>query len=178
MKMLMKKRIAKGFSLIEAIMVLGLSGVALTATLLSSGSVQDSSKAGNIIGGLNAIKSSVREIYTNVPTYNGINVANLINTGEMPGNYTEGTVMVHDFGQGILVASTAFSGIPDMAFTVTLVNIPDEVCADLVVKTAMAAKIVTVGGSVVKALNDVTLNTSNIVAQCTGAPKDIAYTYL
>ena len=184
---------AKGFSLIELLLVLGVLAILLVAAFVVYPQVRDRNQANAEVANLTSIKASINNLYAS----RGGNYAGLTTTvanqarafpQSMNGGTYTGATITSAWGGTVAVAEgaavAAAGGLPAIpagrSFTVTYTAVPDGVCLGLVSGAATNFARVAVGSTQVVtgpvagggggAATPGGFNPATAAAACTGNP--------
>lgn len=177
MKSFSFNRNAKGFSLIELLLVLGVLAILLVAAFVVYPQVRDRNQANAEVANLTSIKANLNNLYApRGGNYAGLttevaNQARAFPASMNGGTYTASAPITSSWGGSVTVAATttAVAGIPaGRAFSITYNGVPSGVCLGLVSGAATNFQSVTVGGTEV--VTSAGFNPATAAAQCNGTP--------
>lgn len=141
---------AKGFSLIELLLVLGVLAILLIAAFVVYPQVRDRNQANAEVTNLTALKANITNLYASKGgNYTGLTTAVANQARAFPSSMNGGTFtgsnpsIKSSWGEDVAVA--AGSGTPPRTFTVTYTNVPAGVCLGLVSGAAGNFQDITVG---------------------------------
>lgn len=142
---------AKGFSLIELLLVLGVLAILLVAAFVVYPQVRDRNQANAEVSNLTAIKANITNLYASKGgNYAGLtnlvaNRARAFPSSMNGGDFATSTPTVTSaWGQN--VTAVASSGAAPRTFEITYTNVPAGVCLGLVSGAAGNFQDITVGG--------------------------------
>ena len=160
-----KRQRQKGMSLIQALFVLVLGGIALSVALNQYQSGEKSSRVQKNVGDVMEIVGQAKSNYGQY-SYKNLTTEVAVKGGVIPSRLADtATTAKNDFGGDITLIATAPA---DGTATLTFTNILPEMCTQLVAATAGSARLISVGGTVVKPM-DGELNMGTLSDQCTAA---------
>lgn len=146
---------AKGFSLIELLLVLGVLAILLVAAFVVYPQVRDRNQANAEVSNLTAIKANVTNLYASKGgNYKGLDNTVAVQARVYPSNMTtlagtgSGTSTANSAWGGD-VTTVAGAGTNPRTFTVTYTAVPAGVCLGLVSGAAGNFSDITVGGTTV-----------------------------
>lgn len=173
---------AKGFSLIELLLVLGVLAILLVAAFVVYPQVRDRNQANTEASNLTSIKAGVNNLYASKGgNYTGLtagvaNQARVFPASMNQGTYTDAAPITSSWGGTVAVAvngaATAATRTPggviaaNRSFTITYSSVPDGVCLPLVSSAANNFQGVTVGTTEV--LTSTGFDPARAAAACTG----------
>lgn len=166
---------AKGFSLIELLLVLGVLAILLVAAFVVYPQVRDRNQANAEISNLTAIKANVNNLYASRGgLYTGLDNDVAMDARVYPSSMISGSASTSSWGQAVtVVENTAALALPEggtipagRSFTVTYANVPEGVCLGLVSGAATNFQQVSVGGEDVKDANG--FNPGDAAGACQG----------
>ena len=159
-----KKKLSRGFTLIEILLVVGFIALASIGVYVVYNKVQTGNAANTEARNLDTLRAGVKNLYGASVNYSGISPSVLLNGRVVPDNMRDssGANIVNSFGGIVTVASATYGGGADNnAFTITYPNVPADVCA----------KFVTVAGN---AFNNVAVERTSVKDTATGSTLDIS----
>ena len=142
---------AKGFSLIELLLVLGVLAILLVTAFVVYPQVRDRNQANAEVSNLTALKANITNLYASKGgNYTGLTTAVANQARAFPssmngGTYTASAPVTSSWGN--TVAVDVGSGTPPRTFTVTYNNVPAGVCLGLVSGAAGNFQDITVGST-------------------------------
>lgn len=145
---------AKGFSLIELLLVLGVLAILLVAAFVVYPQVRDRNQANAEVSNLTSIKANINNLYAaRGGLYTGLttdvaNAARAFPQSMNGGVYAAGTAISSSWGGTVTTAvnAAAVAGIPaNRSFNITYTNVPAGVCLGLVSGAAANFQSVVVG---------------------------------
>lgn len=170
MKLSFQRARAKGFSLIELLLVLGILAVFLITAFVFYPQVRDRNQANTEVANLTSIKANINNLYAaKGGNYNGLtspiaNQARAYPSSMNGGVFTSGATITSAWGQPVV--AEASTGTAPRTFTVTYTAVPAGVCLGLVSGAAGNFQDITVGGSSVFSGTPLTLNPTTAAIQC------------
>lgn len=165
---------AKGFSLIELLLVLGVLAILLVAAFVVYPQVRDRNQANAEVSNLTTIKANINNLYAaRGGNYNGLdegvaNQARVFPTSMNGGDFSAEADITTAWGEGVTIAPAPLNGNADRAFTITYAGVPEGVCLGLVSGAAGNFEDVTVGGTTVMT-TDGQFDPAAAAAQCNTA---------
>lgn len=140
---------AKGFSLIELLLVLGVLAILLVAAFVVYPQVRDRNQANAEVSNLTAIKANITNLYASRGgNYDGLttdvaNQARAFPSSMNGGSYTAGTTINAAWGGEVTVEE----GTNNRLFEIEYTAVPDGVCLGLVSGAASNFQQVEIGGT-------------------------------
>lgn len=133
----------RGFTLIEALVVLGIAAIVITAVVMKAGSANNKAKAQNMISDVATMVSDVKNAYSSSSSgYDGLTTTVAVNLKVVAPDLPVSSGKVKDqFPNGEVTIQEGSS--PDF-FTITYTNVPSEVCNQV---------ITTLGGATFQSIN-------------------------
>lgn len=158
-----------GSTLIEIIMVVAMVALFTIGVLNYYNSAKESSNVEQTISGLTSLTSVVRNQFTIQGDFQGLTEAVVYNFANLPVTMKGSTsgVLVHPWDKSA-AAITMTTAAPYDTFTINLVGLADNICADIASKTFRHFDQVSVGGATIT--NVPTANTA-----CTGGTNTLAF---
>ncbi|HAV7522265.1 TPA: pilus assembly protein [Escherichia coli] len=128
-KMIIKNKMEKGLSLIEASMVLALSAIVVSGVMFYYQSASDSNKTQNTVSQVMSVMSAINGLYVGQASYNGLSDTVLYNSSAVPANYKGSTGVINNpFGGRLHVApNTGTSG----GYALLLDGVPQSSCVNI-----------------------------------------------
>lgn len=162
---LKKKNKARGFTLIEILLVVGFIALAGIGVYVVYNKVQTGNAANTEARNIDTLRAGIKNIYGASVNYNGIQASVLLNGRVVPDNMRNaaGTAIVNSFGGTVTVAAATFGtgAAADNAFAITFPNVPADVCSKLVTVGGNSFNKVSVAGTDVKDTSSTTGATAN-----------------
>ena len=124
--MLMKKRIQKGFSLLELLLVVAVGAVLILAGLAVYQNVTSGQQASEIGRLVTLIKEETNQLYKNESTYTGLNNTILISAGIIPQKYATSSTAITAPGNRAVTVTPSGNN-----FTVALDITDNAICTEL-----------------------------------------------
>ena len=171
---------AKGFSLIELLLVLGVLAILLVAAFVVYPQVRDRNQANAEVANLTSIKANINNLYASRGgSYQGLTTPIAVQARAVPssmvGNNFDGTV-APTAAWGDNVTIVAGTGTQPREFVITYANVPEGVCLGLVSGAATNFQDVKVGGTTVFG-TDGQFNPGTAAIRCANAEtRDVAFT--
>lgn len=127
---------AKGFSLIELLLVLGVLAILLVAAFVVYPQVRDRNQANAEVSNLTTIKANINNLYASRGgNYEDLSNVIAINARAYPPNMVSGTTANSAWGSPVNVAANAAATAgmqPNRSFTITYNAVPEGVCLGMV----------------------------------------------
>ncbi|MCA8354224.1 type 4 pilus major pilin [Burkholderia cepacia] len=159
-----KKKAARGFTLIEILLVVGFIALAGIGIYVVYNKVQTGNAANTEARNLDTLRAGVKNLYGASVNYANITPAVLLNGRVVPDNMRDaaGANIVNSFGGTVGVAQATYGtgAAANNAFAITYPNVPADVCS----------KFVTVGGN---SFNRVVVGTTPVKDTATGQILDV-----
>ena len=152
------KRQQRGFSLVELMIVLGISAVLILGVYSLYTSIDSSQETQTEAQNIQAIATKIKSIYAGRNTYTGLATANIVTANGFPMNMLDGTTPYNAWGGAVTTTINATAG-----FDITYPDVPAANCQELVNAVANMFRNITIGATAVKtagALNAATLATT------------------
>lgn len=165
-----KKKIARGFTLIEVLLVVGFIALASIGVYVVYNKVQTGNAANTEARNIDALRAGVKNIYGGSTSYNGLDNTVALQARIVPDNMRSAaagaTDITNSFGGRVTVASTSFGtgAAPNNAFTIQYEGVPIDVCAKLATSAGAGFNRVQVNGTQVKSTITATGNELNVAA--------------
>lgn len=159
-----KKKAARGFTLIEILLVVGFIALAGIGIYVVYNKVQTGNAANTEARNLDTLRAGVKNLYGASVNYSGIAPSVLLNGRVVPDNMRDaaGANIINSFGGTVTVAAATYGGgAANNAFSIGYPNVPADVCS----------KFVTVGGN---AFNRVVVGTTQVKDTASGQILDVA----
>lgn len=176
-----KKKAARGFTLIEILLVVGFIALAGIGIYVVYNKVQTGNAANTEARNLDTIRAGVKNLYGGSVNYAGIGAPVLINGHVVPDSMVSGNTIVNSFGGTVTVAATTFGGgAANNAFTITYPNVPLDVCSKLTTTAGQGYNQVVVAGTTVKDTSTATANLLDVTkttTACGGGTGSVTITF-
>ncbi len=176
---------AKGFSLIELLLVLGVLAILLVAAFVVYPQVRDRNQANAEVSNLTAIKANISNLYASRGgNYGGLttgiaNQARAFPSSMNGGQYGSTTAITTAWGDGVEIgaAPDAAAAVATGGRTYAIVyeNVPAGVCLGLVSGAASNFQDVIVGGTSVFNGTPVQFNPGTAAAACANGGVNVAF---
>ncbi|MBC8737281.1 prepilin-type N-terminal cleavage/methylation domain-containing protein [Paraburkholderia sp. UCT31] len=164
-----------GFTLIELAIVLAIAAAVIYVGFAVVPSLLASNKSNAETSALPAIVAKIQKNYATQPNFAGVTTAGLIGLDVFPPEYVNGAALADRWGGTITPAvATIVTASDGIALTYT--NIPQQECVDVAVGMERTMRIISVGGTVVKADGGV-LNRTTLGTQCNNATNTMVFTF-
>lgn len=173
---------AKGFSLIELLLVLGVLAILLVAAFVVYPQVRDRNQANAEVSNLTAIKANVTNLYAS----KGGNYAGLTNTVAVqarvfPSNMTTSTGSTSStansaWGGTVAVVAAGTGTSANREFTVTYSTVPSGVCLGLVSGAAGNFKQIRVGSTDVMTGTPASFQPATAATACNASDPTVVFT--
>lgn len=173
---------AKGFSLIELLLVLGVLAILLVAAFVVYPQVRDRNQANTEVSNLTTIKAGVNNLYAaKGGNYTDLakpiaNQARVFPASMNNGTYTAGQAITSSWGGDVdIAANTAAQGgfAANRTFRVTYVAVPNGVCLPLVSGAAGNFTSIQIGaaaGAGAEVISSTGFDPAAAAVACAGAP--------
>lgn len=156
-------RKAKGFSLIELLLVLAVAVLLIVVGFVLYQQNAEGARSDQAQKQLLGLRSGIARLYT-TPNYTGISAASIITAGQAPSNMVNGNALQGPWGGAVTVAAANWNGGTANAFTITFNNVPRSECNTMAAAVQNNFVGITVGSTAVKnattAFNSTTLATA------------------
>lgn len=141
-----------GFTLLElmiaaVLLALGIAGIYKGVTDYMS-----NDRANREMKELPTIITAIQQKYAQRQNYAGATTAGLINLGVFPQSWVSGATLQNRWGGTVTVGTATLVSAND-ALTLTFTQMPQAECADVIPGIEQSVRVVTVGGTSVKANN-------------------------
>jgi type II secretory pathway pseudopilin PulG len=152
---LKKKNAARGFTLIEILLVVGFIALLSIGIFMTYNKVQSGNVANTEARNIATIQAGIKNIYAGSVDYSTITVTALLQAYVVPDSMRSpagaaATQIMNTFGGTVTVAPTAFNGGTNNAFDITYNNVSLDVCSKLASVAGQNFNKVLVGGTAVK----------------------------
>lgn len=166
---LIKNRKAKGFSLLEILLVLAVAAAFVIGAFLLLPKAQSGTRADTESKNISTIVAGVKSLYTSSSTYTGLTNTVASNAKIFPDNMLNGSsVDPLNAWKGTLTVAAAATGPSATAgssFTITDTAVPASECTKIVTGISGSFYTVQVGSTVVKSAGG-TLDTATVATAC------------
>jgi len=139
-----------GFTLTELAVVTVIGAVLIGASLKPVQGMIADSRANSEIQELSVVIPKIQNKYFNKSDYTGVTTAGLANNGIFRKERVSGTSLVNRWGGAITVAVATTTTTND-SVTLTYTKVPEQECKGIIPQLDNIVRIVTVGGTSVKA---------------------------
>lgn len=161
------KKIKKGFTLTEVLLVLGIAAIIIIIIFLTLPKVIASSKASQDAKNVVFLQSAIRGIYNGQASYSGVSTDVLLKAKVVPDNMIanpeqgSGSDIINAFSGKVYI------GIVTNGFSIALANIPPDACVKIVTAAASSFYQVTANSVNVKAYYSTPqMDITNVTTQC------------
>lgn len=167
----------KGFTLVELGIVLALIGIGLFYAVSKLSSTGAESKAQAVTSDLaSMVVPSIKRVYATQSSYTGVTIATLRDNNVFPNSWNVSGTITGPFAGAVTVAAATFVTAGD-ALSLTIPNVPKEVCPSIVNMMSSGIEQIAVGGTTVKP-NQGALDIAALGTQCAAANStSIAFTF-
>lgn len=178
-----KKKAARGFTLIEILLVVGFIALAGIGIYVVYNKVQTGNAANTEARNLDTLRAGVKNLYGGTVNYGTLTQTVLLQGRVVPDNMRDatGANIINSFGGTVTVAPATFGGgAANNAFTITYPNVPLDVCSKFVTVGGNGFNKVVVGTTTVKDTSAATgnvLDVAGTAAACNGATGSITITF-
>jgi prepilin-type N-terminal cleavage/methylation domain-containing protein len=170
----------KGFTLVETIIVILIGGLILAGIASGVNKAMGGQRSNSEISHVQSMSTAVKKIYAGRATYNGLSNTVARQMNAVPGEFFGAAAgdITNRWGGTVTVAPVALSGINDAGFTMTVTNVPEFECKEVIPALDSVTLSVTVGGNSVKAVNAST-DISSLATECAagGGANTLVYTF-
>lgn len=178
-----KKKIARGFTLIEVLLVVGFIALASIGVYVVYNKVQTGNAANTEARNVDALRAGVKNIYGGSTSYNGLTNTVALNARIVPDNMrTSGstTAITNSFGGTVTLGTVTFGtgAAANNAFTIQYAGVPIDVCAKLVTTAGAGFNRVQVNGTEVKSTITATGNELNVATTASSCNQDAGNTLI
>lgn len=184
-----KKKAARGFTLIEILLVVGFIALAGIGIYVVYNKVQTGNAANTEARNLDTIRAGVKNLYGGTVNYGTVSETVLLQGRVVPDGMRDaaGTAIINSFGGTVKVSPTTFGGgAANNAFVILYPKVPLDVCSKFVTVGGNGFNKVEIGGVGGTAVKDTSKATGNVIdvagtaAACNGGTGsiDIAFTSL
>lgn len=182
-----KKKIARGFTLIEVLLVVGFIALASIGVYVVYNKVQTGNAANTEARNIDALRAGVKNIYGGSTSYNGLSNEVALNARIVPDNMRTSnstTAITNSFGGKVTLGPKKFgaTAAANNAFTIRYEGVPIDVCAKLATSAGAGFNEVEVNGTPVKSTIKPTGNELNVAltaSSCnSNAGNDLIFTSL
>lgn len=118
------RRRARGMTLIETAMVLGLAALVAAGVMYFFTSANNGQKTNEAVSQLAAIQQATRSMFAGQPTYDGLTAQILAESRQLPNKMVNGTALQNSFGGDITIGTAN----ANTNFTVQFSGLPGEAC--------------------------------------------------
>jgi type II secretory pathway pseudopilin PulG len=174
MKLFKNKKVQKGFTLVEILLVVGFIALAGIGIYTVYSKVQMSNAALTEGKNLDTLRAGVKGLYGGSQNYVGL-INKVLNDARVTPDpmravpYVIGATAINNtFGGAVTVLPLNLGGGTNNGFEVTYPNVPGAVCAKLVTGAGNAWDAITVNGAIVKAFGTGTINIATLATNCAG----------
>jgi type II secretory pathway pseudopilin PulG len=174
MKFIKINKKAKGFTLIEILLVVGFMALAGLAIYTIYNQVSLGNSANQEGRNLDSIRAGTKTLFGGTKNYASVTNA-VLNDGRVTPDtmravpYVAGdTSITNSFGGDVTIAPTSLGGGTNNGFRVTYNAVPGAVCSKLVPGAGTAWDQVTVAGTVVKTFGTGSLDIAALTTACAG----------
>lgn len=181
MKLNLKKKSSRGFTLVEILLVVGFIAIAGIGVYTVYSKVTASQAANLESRNLDTLRAGVKNLFAGQSNYTNISATVLNNARVTPQAMVSGNNILNSFGGAVTVAAVGLGGGAANGFTITYANVPANVCAKLVTTGGAQFDVVTIGGGTpVKAFGSNALDSIETANQCgaTDAAKTLVFSSL
>ena len=175
-------RKAQGFSLIELLLVLAIVAALAVAAFIIYPRVQAGTAANSASQTLSSASASVRSVFTS-GNYSNLNAAAAVNGKFFPASYGAAAPLTNEWGGAADINGSTRDGTTATTgaryFTISLADVPAEVCKRLAPAAAANFGRVAIGTNVVVdsyADTAVPLNEATVLTNCGSAPVTMTFT--
>lgn len=165
-----------GFTLIELGIVLALAALAIFFAVSKLTTTSNQTRAQNFAMDMSQAVTSTKRLYATQSDYSAITIAALRDNSVFPIQWKVGTKITGPWGGDVSASAATLNSANDAA-TLTIPNMPTEVCSEAVRALSGGIEKITVVDTVVKA-NNGSLNVATLGAQCASATAvDVGFTF-
>ncbi len=161
-----KKKAARGFTLIEILLVVGFIALAGIGIYVVYNKVQTGNAANTEARNLDTLRAGVKNLYGGTVNYGTVSETVLLQGRVVPDNMRDaaGTAIINSFGGTVKVTPTTFGGgAANNAFVILYPKVPLDVCAKFVTVGGNGFNKVEIGGIGGTAVKDTSKTTGNVI---------------
>ncbi|UZF16131.1 type 4 pilus major pilin [Ralstonia pseudosolanacearum] len=169
-----KKKAARGFTLIEILLVVGFIALAGIGIYVVYNKVQTGNAANTEARNLDTLRAGVKNLYGASVNYGTVSETVLLQGRVVPDSMRDaaGTAIINSFGGTVKVVPATFGGgAANNAFTIKYPNVPLDVCSKFTTVGGNGFNLVVVNGTPVKDTSKTTgnvLDVAGTAAACNG----------
>lgn len=165
-----------GFTLVELLIAAVLLALAIAGVYKGVADYMSNDRANREMKELPAIITAIQQKYAQRQSYAGATTAGLINLGVFPQSWVIGNTLQNRWGGTVTVGTATLVAAND-ALTLTVTQVPQAECTDVIPGLEQSVRVVTVGGTEVKPNNAQTDMTAlGTACAAGGAANTIVYT--
>lgn len=175
MKIFIRNRKLKGFSLLELLLVLGIIAALIVAAFIVYPKVRTSQIVDAESKNIATIRAGLLALYSSTTNITTVNNTVGINAQIFPDNMlvqSGGTVsdVVNGFKGQVKLSATNYASYGKVVFNISYANVPQDACVKLVTAVAPSMSMVNIGGSYAKSdLSNVDWSVANAATACNSA---------
>jgi type II secretory pathway pseudopilin PulG len=168
MKFLNRKKLARGFTLVEILLVVGFIALASIGIYVIYTKVSVTNQANTEGHNLDTLRAGIKNLYGGQSTYTGLTQVVAVNARIVPDSMvtTGATTITNSFGGNVTIAPANLGAGTNNGFTITYPNVPGAVCSKLASTGGTGFDAVSIGGTVVKTFGTNTMNIATVATQC------------
>lgn len=176
MKIQQRKK-QQGYSLVEIGIVMAIVAIGLFYAISKGVEMNNQSKSQSVAQDLaSTIVPNAKRLYATQSSYTGVTIGALRDNNVFPGTWNVAGTITGPFTGAVTTSAATFVTAGD-ALTITVPNVYQSICSDIVRMMAGGIEQIAVGGTVVQAYQG-TLNVGTLGTQCAAAASSsIAFTF-
>jgi len=129
----------KGLTLIEVLLALGVAAIIIVGAIAFFSSAASAARVNQAQSEVQAFVASVNSLYVAQPNFAGLSGTVLDSAGKVPaGIRVSAGVVRNPFGGTYTFDPAAFNGAENAAFTVTMNNVPQSSCVEMLSSTSLS----------------------------------------
>lgn len=123
----------RGLTLVEAVMVLGVSSMVLAGIIVFYNMASMSSKINSTTNQIAELNGIIHNVYTAAANYSTLNNTAMIDSETIPASMVEGSNIIHKFKNTITLSSANYNGGNNNTYYITLDGLPNQACNNIAV---------------------------------------------
>jgi len=170
------RRRAKGVTLLELAMYLGIAGIIAGGVMTYYSSSSNAQRVTDSLSMLGSVQQTVRAIYAGSSDFTGVDAAVVANSNQLPRKWVSGTTIKNPFNGSVLVAAANTNS----RFTVSMTGLPRDACTKLAVADlgpGVASVAAASGASATVGADGAFLTPVTASTACSGAQNSIIWNF-